>query len=266
MRIGFIGAGRMGTPMVRRLVAAGHDVHVLGRSSEARRAIKELGAQPVSFAAAVGTDAAVVVICVFTDEQVREICLDSPLLTTMPPGSTLVIHTTGSPETAEAVAAQAVSHDITVLDAPVSGGPHDIEAGRITLFVGGDEDTVARIEPVLRGYGDPVLHVGPMGSGQRVKLVNNALFTAQIGLVAQAVRLAGQLGIDEATLLSALPHASSAGRAVTSVAAKGSVAAFSASVGEFLRKDVAVVRALAAELGADMGALDNAIAASTDDS
>lgn len=264
MRIGFIGTGRMGTPMVRRLVGAGHEVRALGRSSAARRAVQELGAEPVSFATATGDGAAAVVVCVFTDEQVREICLDGPLLTGMAAGSVLVLHTTGSPRTAEAIAAQAVSRDIQVVDAPVSGGPHDIAAGRLTVFVGGADDAVDRIRPVLRVYGDPVLHVGPLGAGQRVKLVNNALFAAQIGLVTECVRLAGRLGLDEATLLSALTHASASGRALTSVATKGSVAAFSASVGEFLRKDVAAVRDLAAELGADMSALDNAINASAD--
>ncbi|MDO3646919.1 NAD(P)-dependent oxidoreductase [Nocardia mangyaensis] len=261
MRIGFIGAGRMGAPMVRRLVGAGHEVRALGRSGEARRRVTELGAEPVSFTAAVGTGAAAVVVCVFTDDQVRAACLDTPLLASMPGGSVLIVHTTGSPRTAEDLATQAATRDIRVVDAPVSGGPPDIEAGTLTLFVGGTEDAVARARPVLDCYGGPVLPVGPVGSGQRVKLVNNALFAAQLGLITEAVRLATRLGIDEATLLSALQHASGASRAAATVAAKGSVTAFNASVGEFIRKDVAAVRALAAELGATMGTLDSAISA-----
>ena len=91
-----------------------------------------------------------------------------------------------------------------MVDAPVSGGPHDIAAGQVTLFVGGADDAVARVRPVLGGYGDPILHVGPHRCGPAVKLVNNTLFAAQIGLLAEAVRLGDRLGIDEAALLDAM--------------------------------------------------------------
>ncbi|MCA2207775.1 NAD(P)-dependent oxidoreductase [Nocardia rosealba] len=258
-RIGVIGAGRMGAPMVRRLVAAGHEVRVLGRSGPARRRVADLGAEAVSFPAAVGTGAAAVVICVFTDDQVHEICFDTPLLASMPRGSVLVVHTTGSPRTVEAVAEHAAPQGVLVVDAPVSGGPRDIEAGTLTVFLGGDDAAVERARPVLRGYGDPLLHVGPLGSGQRVKLVNNVLFAAQLGLVAEAVRLSERLGVEEATVLSALRHASAGGPATARAAAKGSVAEFLAVAGEFLVKDVASARALAAELGTDLGPLDRAL-------
>ncbi|HWT48504.1 MAG TPA: NAD(P)-dependent oxidoreductase, partial [Mycobacterium sp.] len=203
MKVGFIGAGRMGRPMVSRLVEAGHDVGALGRTDEQRRDLERLGARAVSDVAGAGAQADVVVLCVFTDEQVRQVCLDAALLPTMPSGSTLVVHTTASPKTIEAIAARA--GDVDVVDAPVSGGPHDIAAGRLTLFVGGADDAVARVRPVLGCYGDPVLHVGPSGNGQKVKLVNNALFAGHIGLLAESVRLGERLGVPESTLLAALP-------------------------------------------------------------
>ena len=183
-RVGFVGAGRMGAPMVRRLVDAGHEVRVLGRTDEARQAVTELGATAVAELADAAAQADVVVVCVFTDDQVKRVCFDDGLLAAMPSGSALVLHTTGSPRTAEAIAAEAPH--VAVVDAPVSGGPHDIAAGRIALFVGGDDDAVAGVRPVLSAYGDPVLHVGPLGSGQKVKLVNNMLFAAQLGLLAEA--------------------------------------------------------------------------------
>lgn len=259
MRVGFVGAGRMGSPMVRRLVECGHEVRALARSDENRPAIAELGAHPVADVAGVAENAAVVVVCVFTDDQVREICLDGPLVGSMAPGSTLVLHTTGSPRTAEAVAAHARLHDVDVVDAPVSGGPHDIAAGTLTLFVGGNDAVIDRLRPVLTAYADPVLHVGAIGNGQRVKLVNNALFAANIGLVAEAVRLAEQLGVDEATLLTALPHGSGTSRALAGVSGRGSVEVFTRSVGDFLGKDVEVVRKTTADLGGSLGLLDDAI-------
>lgn len=258
-RIGFVGAGRMGAPMVRRLVDAGHDVRALGRSVEKRRAVSGLGAQPVADLADVGTDADVVVVCVFTDEQVQQVCLHSVLLSTMQPGAVLAIHTTGSPRTAEAVAAHAVEYGVDVIDAPVSGGPHDISAGRVTLFVGGADATVERIRPVLASYGEPILHVGPLGAGQGVKLVNNTLFAAHIGLLREAVRLGDRLNVDEPRLLEAIGHGSAASRVASIVGARGSVDAFIEMVGEFVGKDVAVARKTAAELGSDLGLLDAVI-------
>lgn len=261
MRIGFVGAGRMGLPMVRRLAAAGHEVRVVVRRSEVRDVVTEAGARAVHTSAEAAAGASVVLMCLFSDDQVREVCLDGELSAAMAPGAILALHTTGDPRTAHAVAAQAVSHAVRVADAPVSGGPHDIAAGALTVFLGADDETAADLRPVLSAYADPILHVGALGAGQRVKLVNNALFAAQAGLVAAAVRLAGQLGVTEAALLSALPHASSSGRVVTSIAAKKSVTEFGDAVGEFLRKDVALVRALTAELGGSLGVLDAAISA-----
>lgn len=261
MRVGFIGAGRMGAPMVRRLAEAGHQVRALGRDDEKRAAVAELGAEPVDSAVAAVAGADVTIVCVFTDEQVRELCPE--LIDAMAAGSVLVLHTTGSPRTAEALAQRAAARDIAVIDAPVSGGPHDIAAGTVTVFAGGDESAVARARQVLKCYADPVLHVGSVGAGQRVKLVNNALFAAQIGVVAEGVRLGDRLGIDEATLLTALTHGSAASRALGGIAATGSADAFIARVGEFIGKDVAVVRRTVSELDGNLGQLEGLLDTAT---
>jgi 2-hydroxy-3-oxopropionate reductase len=245
--------------MVSRLVEAGHHVSALGRSEEKRSAIAALGAEAVDEIGSVCAEAEAVVLCLFTDEQVREVCLAGDLVAAMPPGSTLVLHTTGSPRTAEDVAERAAPHRVEAVDAPVSGGPHNAAAGALTLFVGGADDAVAAVRPVLSCYGDPVLHVGPLGAGQKVKLVNNALFAAQIGLLSNAVGLGARLGVTESALLTALPHGSGASRVLDLVAAGGSVASFIETAGEFVGKDIAVVRQIAAELGSDLSAMDDVI-------
>jgi 3-hydroxyisobutyrate dehydrogenase-like beta-hydroxyacid dehydrogenase len=249
----------MGAPMVRRLTEAGHDVAALGRSDEKCREIAELGARPTTDIAQTVAGADAVVVCVFTDEQVRRVCLEDGLIAAMQPGSTLILHTTGSPATAKTLAAEA--HGVDVIDAPVSGGPHDIAAGRVTLFVGGDDAAVARVRPVLGAYGDPILHVGPTGTGQLVKLVNNTMFAAQIGLVAEGVRLGARLGVEESALLSALTHGSAQSRVLNMIASAGSADVFIGAVGEFIGKDVAVVRATVAELGGELGVLDALVSA-----
>jgi 3-hydroxyisobutyrate dehydrogenase-like beta-hydroxyacid dehydrogenase len=259
MRIGFIGTGRMGLPMVRRLVSAGHQVRALVRGDQARGDVTDAGAEAVADVSGLALDADIVIVCVFTDDQVREICLQGPLIDSMPSGSALVLHTTGSPVTAELISERALPFGVQVVDSPVSGGPHNIAAGDLTLFVGGDAETVDRVRPALQSYAEPILHVGAIGTGQRVKLVNNALFAAQIGLLREGVRLGAELGVDESTLLSALPHASSNSRALAGISARGSVAAFSDAVGEFVSKDVNVVRTVALELGGQLGVIDEVI-------
>jgi 2-hydroxy-3-oxopropionate reductase len=260
VKVGFIGAGRMGRPMVARLAAAGHDVRVLVRdpADQARRSdLEQLGATVVNEVADAAATADAVLLCVFTDDQVRAVCLDGALLSAMASGSTLVVHTTTSPKTIEAIAARTGAVD--VVDAPVSGGPHDIAAGKLTLFLGGTDDAVDRLQPLLGCYGDPILHVGPRGAGQTVKLVNNALFAGHIGLLAESIRLGERLGVPESTMLGALAHGSATSRVLDIVAARGSVAGFIEVAGEFVGKDVAVVRSIAEDLGSDLGALANAL-------
>lgn len=263
MKVGFIGAGRMGAPMVYRLARAGHDVRVLGRSPEKRSALAELGTTAVGDLAQVAGGADAVVVCVFTDQQVRTVCLDGGLLGAMAAGSVLVVHTTGSPRTVEDLAAVGTDRDVAVVDAPVSGGPHDIAAGALTVFAGGSVDAVAQVQPVLSAYADPLLHVGALGAGQIVKLVNNTLFAASIGAVAAGVELAGRLGVGEARLLAALQHGS-AGRALAGIAARGSVTSFVDVAGGFVGKDIEVVRAVLADLGGDLGVLENLVTAGLD--
>jgi 2-hydroxy-3-oxopropionate reductase len=218
-----------------------------------------LGANAVADLTAVSADADAVVVCVFTDEQVRRVRLDDGLLAAMPAGSALVLHTTGSPRTVESIAVRAASRDVGVVDAPVSGGPHNAASGALTLFVGGTDDALARLRPVLSCYGNPILHVGPLGTGQKVKLVNNALFAAHIGLLSSSIELGARLGVPESALLAALPHGSAASRVLDIVAAGGSVGSFIESAGEFVGKDVAVIRDIAAELGSGLGVLDDVI-------
>lgn len=254
--VGFVGAGRMGSPMVERLVGAGHDVRVLCRTREKGVAAEQLGATAVTDMAQVAEGADVVVVCVFSDDQVREVCLSDGLVGHMARGASLVVHTTGSPRTVQTLAAQAPG--ISVIDAPVSGGPHDIAAGRITLFVGGDDADVDKARPVLSCYGDPILHTGGLGSGQWVKLLNNTLLTAQLGLLREVTAFGSRVGVDEAGLISAIQKGSGTSRAAEMVGARGSgsVGDFVASISEFLGKDVAVIREVTAETGHDLGILD----------
>ena len=254
MKIGFIGAGRMGRPMLERLAAAGHDVTVLVRSPQARADAVAADWHWAETVAATVRDADAVFVVVLTDEQVRAVCLGPDgAIGAMKPGATLVQHTTCDPATVELLDAAGVERGIAVLDAALSGGPHDIAAGTLTLWVGGDEAALERMRPALGTYASPVMSVGPVGNGQRVKLVNNALFVAQVGLAVDAVRLAGSLGIDEGAILAAVQHGSGASRALGVVARGDSVEAVADRLAGLMRKDIAVVREVVRSSGADLG-------------
>ncbi len=253
MKIGFIGAGRMGGPIVERLIAAGNDVTVLTRGSETRSIAKTKGWKTSDTIEHTVQSAELVVSIVLNDEQVQAALVGSGgALEAMAPGAILVQHTTCDPDTAVMVADAGAARGVHVLDAAVSGSPQDTAAGRLTLWVGGDECVLDSVRPVLESYGSPVMHVGPIGHGQRVKLVNNALFVAQIGLAVDAVRLAAAVGIGEAEILAAVQHGSGDSRALSSLAWIG-VDAVGIRLAELMLKDVLVVRQIAERTGADLG-------------
>jgi 3-hydroxyisobutyrate dehydrogenase len=251
VNVGFIGAGMMGGPMVSRLVDAGHRVRVYGRREETRDAASVLGATTVASAAAVAVDATVVVLCPFDDAQVLEIAMEDGVLAAMAPGAVLVIHTTGSPRTAQSLQDEAPA-GVVVVDAPVSGSATDIAGGQITLFVGGRDDAVTTAKPVLGAYGDPIMHVGALGAGQAVKLLNNALFAAHLQLAASVADLSTGLGLDPARAADAIGRGSGASRALEIV---GGDAGRLQAIRRFLDKDVDTLRAVAADLEIDLGLL-----------
>lgn len=252
MKLGLIGAGRMGRPMLERLRDAGHDVTVYTRSAELRQQLR--AADSLRDAVA---DAEVVVCVVQTDAQVREACFAA--LPDMRPGACLIQHTTCAPWTVEDLAVAASAAGVRVLDAALSGGPHDIAAGALTVWVGGEIATLELARPALSSYASPIIHVGPVGAGQRVKLVNNALFVAQVGLALDGMRLAEALGIASTTLLEALQQGSAASRALAVVARAGSAEAVRQRLSALMAKDLDVVREVAARAGAELGVIGSVL-------
>jgi 3-hydroxyisobutyrate dehydrogenase-like beta-hydroxyacid dehydrogenase len=257
VRVGIVGTGAIGMPMVRRLVGGGHRVTAHARRPEAIAELERLQVTVVPSAARVAEGAEVVVLCPFTDTQVRDIAIPDGLLAATGPATVVVIHTTGSPSTARALQ-DAAPHGVEVVDAPISGGPPDIEAGAVTLYVGGSDSALARARPVLAAYGQPILHLGPLGSGQLVKLINNALFAAQIQLAAAALRIGRGFGIDGTALADAVAAGSGASRAMTIL--DGDPDRLE-GLRRFLAKDIDVLLEVATALPLDLGILGDAASA-----
>jgi 3-hydroxyisobutyrate dehydrogenase len=259
VKIGLIGPGRMGRPMLDRLAADGHHVTALVRHPDAQKVAETEGVIWADSVAATVQGADAVVVVVLNDEQLRSVCLGTNgAIAAMKRGATLIQPTPTDPATAQLLVDAGAAFGVRILDAALSGGPHDIAAGSLTLWVGGDEADVEAMRPLLQTYASPILFVGPAGNGQRVKLVNNALFVAQVGLVIDAVRLAGSLGIEEQMILAAVQHGSGSSRALD-IVARGSVDAIAGRLGALMQKDVTVVRAVAREAGVDLGIIGSVL-------
>ena len=250
-RVGFVGAGRMGLPMVERLAAAGHELVVYARRAESAASLERLGVRPTSELAEAAADADVLLLCVFSDEQLTDIA--GPLAAALPDGAVLASHVTGRASTLRSVAERFPA--VHVVDAPVSGAPDDIRAGRQTVLLGGPPAARARAAGVVRAYGDPVIETGELGTALAVKLVNNLLFAANAQLAAEAVRLGEALGVTPGELLGALGHMSGGSEASRRAAMRADMAEFGARIGPFMSKDVAICLEQAAERGVDPGLL-----------
>lgn len=250
-RIGFVGAGRMGLPMVERLAAAGHDLVVYARRAESAAVLGRLGVRSTGELAEVAAGADVLLVCVFSDEQLADIA--GPLAAALPDGAVLASHVTGRASVLRSLAGRFPA--IEVVDAPVSGAPDDVRAGRLTVLLGGPADARARAAGVVRAYADPVIETGELGTALAVKLVNNFLFAANTQVLAEAVWLGEQLGVAPGEMLSALNHMSGGSQVSRRAAAGADLASFAARIGPFMKKDVAVCLEQAAEQGVDPGLL-----------
>ncbi|WP_091278823.1 MULTISPECIES: NAD(P)-dependent oxidoreductase [Parafrankia] len=251
----FVGAGQMGAPMVQRLLGAGVEVTLHARRPEVRESFAALGARTTSSLADAVRGATVVVSCLFNEQQVEEVLLGTDgLVTLLEPGSVLVSHTTIGLKLLARLDEATTARGATLLDAPVSGAPDDILAGRLTILLGGEPAAAARATPALSTYG-LVLPTGGMGTASSVKLVNNLLFTVNVQTAAAAAELGRQLGIATDALFEALLHCSSATRAIATMTDVGSLDRYTELGAKYLRKDVAAALATAAEEGADPGVL-----------
>lgn len=255
-RVGFVGVGSIGRPMLERVAAAGHDAAFFARRPEVTAELEAKGIPSVASVGELGARSDVVVVCVFSDEQVREVCGGSDgLVATLPEGGAIVIHTTCSPKTITELAQQGMERGVEVLDAPFSGRAENAAEGTITLLAGGPHPLLERLRPVVSAYCDPIIHVGERGDGQRVKLVNNALFGATLGLVVEAERLAEDLGLDPRLAFEAITRCSGDSFAVRAGLGAGSARKLRAAAGRYVDKDVATAEALAVEAGTALGLL-----------
>jgi len=252
-KVGFIGAGQIGLPMIEMLVRAGADVSAYARRSEARDGIVAVGARAVGTLDGLGDENEVVLSCLFSDAQFGEV--QSGLFEILRPGAVFASHTTGSPNTPRRFAESfaEAGKDVGVVDAPFSGTPELIRRSSLTVMLGGAKADVDRVEPVVRAYANPVFRTGELGSALLLKLVNNAVFAANVQIALEVANVARAVGVPLESVYEVLGASSGATRALAYMADFPSPEAFGEQVIHYLVKDVAIYEEVAGELGLDLG-------------
>jgi len=206
MRVAFIGLGVMGYPMAGYLAHGGHDVVVYNRSSaKARRWCTEYSGRPVATPADAARDADIVFVCVGNDDDVRQVVLGGDgVLGAIPADGIIVDHTTASATIAREIHAEAATRSVGFLDAPLSGGQVGAEKGQLTIMVGGDADIFARAEPIMNCYAKAITLIGPAGSGQLAKMVNQICIAGTVQGLAEGLHFAQHAGLDAERVINAI--------------------------------------------------------------
>ena len=200
-KLGFIGLGVMGKPMAKNLLKAGYKITVHNRSRTSVEELSKLGAPTASTPAEVAEESDVILTCLPSPVEVKEVFLGSRgLVEKAGPGKTVIDTSTIDPLTAKAMAEELKKKGSDFMDAPISGGPARAEDGTLTFMVGGDTDVFERCAEVLKTMGKNVFHVGPVGAGQSVKLVNQILCAVNFVTVSEAVLWGAKAGIKPETL------------------------------------------------------------------
>lgn len=254
MRLGFLGLGTMGAAMAANLAKAGHPISVWNRTPDRAPELAELGIRRGSSPAEVAGSAETVVVCVSDTPDVEAVLFGPDgVADAARPGLLVIDCSTISPSATRDFGARLAERGAALVDAPVSGGSEGARNATLTIFAGGEPGDVQRARPVLEAMGRTITHVGPLGSGQIVKAVNQTILAGTYLGVAEGIALALKAGLDVEQVVGAL----GGGAAQSWVLANrsGRMIANDYPLGFKLalhRKDLGIALGLAAELGADL--------------
>ena len=250
MNLGYIGLGRMGGALARRL-SLSHRLRVYDLRPEAVEACAKEGAIPVQDPVALAQASDIVLTCLPTSADVRQ-CIFGPngILEGLEPGKLIVDQTTGDPNETRRMVAVLAERGIELIDAPVSGGPSGAEAGTIAIMVGGPDALYEKVRPYLQSVSPNVLHCGDVGAGHTMKLVNNVISACCRVATFEAIVMGAKNGLSLEKMVEVLAKGSAQNSAITNHLPRmmqGRAPTFSL---ELLHKDVR----LACQLGIDSGA------------
>lgn len=266
MRVGFVGLGKMGAGMAGHLAASEHDLAVFDTRPEAIEPLAAAGARAATSVADAADGADLVSVVVLDDTQVLSVVTGpGGVLSTMPRGSVLAIHSTVTLACIRSVADAAAEAGVDVLDAGISGGVPGANAGTLMVIVGGESDVLDRARPGLEPWSSEIVHVGPLGAGMVAKVARNYVQYVAFGLLHEAQTLAAARDVD----LGQLAHIIRSTKALdlTSIVLDradatprrpdelGDAGATIIEMIELGFKDLDVAEAIAAELGVELPGL-----------
>jgi 3-hydroxyisobutyrate dehydrogenase len=204
-RVGFIGLGAMGLPMARNLLARGHAVCGFDMRAAAMDALVAAGGERAHAASAAAGGADLLILMVVNAAQAEQVLFADGALDALPANGIVALMATCPPGAVEQLAGRVLAAGRRFLDAPVSGGVAGATAATLTIMAAAPADTRAAARPVLDALGDKLFHVGERpGQGAVVKTVNQLLCGVHIAVVAEALSLAGRVGVDPQVVLEIL--------------------------------------------------------------
>jgi 3-hydroxyisobutyrate dehydrogenase len=205
-KVAFIGLGVMGFPMAGHLKAKGHEVTVFNRTAaKADDWVRKHGGKSAPTPAAAAKDCDFVVTMVGNDHDVEQVCLGKDgALAGMKKGAVLIDHTTASADIARKVFAAAKERGVDFIDAPVSGGQAGAENGKLTVMCGGESAPFDRAKPLMDSYGRAVTLMGPAGSGQLTKMVNQICIAGLVQALSEGLAFAERAGLDVEQVLDVI--------------------------------------------------------------
>ncbi len=199
--IGFIGVGLMGHGMAKNILEKGYPLTIMGHRN--RKPIEDLvrrGAREVKSPAAMAGEVDVLFLCVSSSVQVEDLMRrGGGILAGAKPGLTVVDCSTSDPDSTLALAAEAKRQKVKLIDAPLGRTPREAEEGRLNAFVGADKKTLKALTPLLRTWAENIIHVGPVGSGHKMKLINNFVAMSYAAIFAEAYTACRMAGVDPET-------------------------------------------------------------------
>ena len=197
-RVGYIGVGLMGHGAAKNILGKGYPLTILGHRN--RAPVDDLvgrGAKEALAPAEVAAASDIVFLCLPSSVEVEEMLTGSGgLLAALKPGSILVDSTTSDPHSTRRLGALLAERSVGMVDGPLGRTPKEAEAGKLSTFLGGKPEHVARVRPIVESYADVIVEAGDLGGGHTLKLVNNFISVGTATVIAEALATAAKLGVD----------------------------------------------------------------------